>query len=282
MYKTKIKQFISWHRLLALTALGLLITFSLMQPLGAQTVTQSYGSDDPLQTGMIVRIKKEDTTKVTLLTNDNIDEMHGVVVDSNDAPVTLSVAGQRYFVATTGHFNVLVDTQNGPISSGDYITISALSGIGMKAGTTQPIIVGRALAGFDGKTGVIGTADIKDSNGATHSVSIGRIQTDITVARNPLLKATEPNVPTFLRKAAESIAGKPVNATRVYLGIAIFGMSTMVAGSLLYSGVRSAIISIGRNPLSKKSIIRGMIQVIITALIIFILGIFGVYLLLKL
>lgn len=282
MQKTKIRHLITLPRLLAFLGLGFLVTLSIIRPLHAQTVTQAYASDDPVQRGMIVRIKKEDTTKVTPLTSDTIDQMHGVVVDSNDAPVTLSTAGQQFFVATIGHFDVLVSTQNGPIAAGDYITISAVSGIGMKAGAKEALIVGRALAGFDGKSGVIGTSETTDSSSVKHTVSIGRVQADINVTRNPLLKATEPNVPDFLRKATEAIAGKPVPVVRIYLGLLIFAISTMVAASLLYSGVRSAIISIGRNPLSKKSIIRGMIQVVITGLIIFILGIFGVYLLLKL
>ncbi len=282
MFNTKIKLFNSQSRLLAWLGLSFLLALSMLQPLDAQTLTQGYGADESLQRGMLVRIKKEDTSKVAAVTPDTIEETHGIVVDSKDASVTLSATGQKYFVANTGHFDVLVNTQNGPINSGDYITISAVTGIGMKAGTTESIIVGRALAGFDGSTNVVSTSTVKDSTGATRTVSIGRVQADINVARNPLLKSTEPSIPQFLRKAAESVAGKPVAALRIYLGLLIFCISTIVAGSLLYSGVRSAIISIGRNPLSKKSIIRGMFQVVLTGLTVFILGIFGVYLLLKL
>ena len=56
----------------------------------------------------------------------------------------------------------------------------------------------------------------------------------------------------------------------------------MIAGSLIYSAVRSSLIAIGRNPLSKKSIIRGLFQVVIIGLMVFLSGIFGVYLLLRL
>jgi hypothetical protein len=62
----------------------------------------------------------------------------------------------------------------------------------------------------------------------------------------------------------------------------VFLAATVVAGSMLYAGVRSSMISIGRNPLSKQSIVKSMVQVIITSFMVFILGIFGVYLLLKL
>lgn len=282
MLKTKIKQFASWHRMVALVGLGVLIAVSLSHPLGAQAVIEGYNADASLQRGMIVQLKKDDKSKVEMVTSDTAELMHGVVVAANDAPVILSDDGQHIYVATTGHYDTLVNTQNGAINSGDYITASAVSGIGMKAGTTEQYVIGRALSGFDGKTNVISTADVKDSTGATKKVSIGRVSMDVQLAKNPLLKATEPNVPQFLQKAANTIAGKPVNAIRVYLGILVFGISTVVAGALMYGGVRSGIISIGRNPMSKKSIVRSMLQVIITGLIVFVTGVFGVYLILRL
>lgn len=281
MINTKIRQYITFPKLFAFGGLVLLVAVSLQHPLSAQTVTQGYGSDTQLQRGLLVQIKKSDATKVELVSQSTMDQMHGVIVDANDAPVTLSADGQKVFVATTGHFDVLVSNQNGAVSVGDYITVSAIDGVGMKAGSDEPIIIGRALASYDGKSGNISSTEVKDSTGRKKSVSIGRIQVDIGVARNPLLKGTEPNLPEILRKASEAIAGKAVNPARVYVGVIVFIISTVVAGSLLYGGVRSGIISIGRNPLSKKSIIRGMLQVIITGLIIFISGLFGVYLLLK-
>ncbi len=281
MINTKIRHYMRLPRLLALSALALLIVVSLRHPLSAQTVTQGYNTDQTIQRGLIVNLKKNDGTKVELSTTNSIDHILGVAVDANDAPVTLSSDAAKVFVATTGHFDVIVSTQGGAINTGDYITVSGLDGIGMKAGTKEPIVVGRALASFDGKAGAISTTSVKDSTGAQHPVSIGRIQVDLSVARNPHLKAPEANIPEFLQKAATAIAGKPVNAVRIYLGLTIFLISTIVATSLLYGGVRSGIISIGRNPLSKKSIIRGMMQVVVVGLTIFISGIFAVYLLLK-
>ncbi len=281
MINTKIKQFMRLPRLAALSALALLIVVSLQHPLNAQTVTQGYGSDQPIQSGMIVNLKKNDATKVELSTTNSIDHIQGVAVDANDAPVTLSSDVAKVFVATTGHFDVFVSTQNGPIKPGDYITVSGLDGVGMKSGTKEPVIVGHALASFDGKAGAISTTSVKDSAGVAHQVSLGRIQVDVGVARNPNFKSPASNIPEFLQKAATAIAGKPVPAVRIYLGITIFLVSTIVATSLLYGGVRSGIISIGRNPLSKKSIIKGMMQVVLVGLTIFISGIFAVYLLLK-
>jgi hypothetical protein len=282
MLKIKMKKFLTFQRVIAVAALSLLCVISARYPLFAQAVTQGYGADQIMQRGMLVQLKKGDTTKVEVVKQDTSEQTYGVVVNANDAPVTLSADGKKVFVATAGHYDVLVNTQNGEVKPGDYITISAIDGIGMKASDKEPVIVGRALAGFDGKSNVVSTPQVKDNQGGSKTVAIGRVQADISVAKNPLLKAEEPNLPSVLKKASESIAGKPVNPVRVYIGLFIFMVSTIIASSLMYGGVRSAIISIGRNPLSKKSIVKGMFQIIITGLTVFISGIFGVYLLLKL
>jgi hypothetical protein len=281
MLKTKIKKFCTFQRLSAIFVLSLLAVISTHYPLFAQALTEGYGSDQVTQRGMLIQLKKDDPSKVEAVKQDTGDKLFGVVVDANDAPVTLSSDGKKVFVATAGKYDVLVSTQNGPLKAGDYIAISAIDGIGMKAGSKEPIIIGRALGDFDGTLNKVGTSQVKSSDGKTKEVTIGRVRADVVVAGNPLLKAEEPNVPDALRKAAEAIAGKPVNAVRIYTGLFIFIISTIVASILMYGGVRSAIISIGRNPLGKKAIIRGMFQVIITGLIVFISGVFGVYLLLR-
>lgn len=280
MNNTKIRRLISVPKILAILALILLVVISFQHPLHAQSVTQGYDTEQPLQRGLIIQLKESDTTKIEAVSQNTMDAIHGVVVDPNDAPVTLSAEGQKTFVATLGQYDVLVNTQNGPISAGDYVTVSAIDGIGMKAGTEEPFIIGRALGSFDGSNAIYAT-NLKDSTGADRSVSIGRVSVDIQAKRNPLLKAEEPNLPEFLRRASEAIAGKPVNPVRVYIGSVIFVVATVVAASLLYGGIRSAITAIGRNPLSKKSVMRSMMQVILTGLIIFISGLLGVYLLLK-
>lgn len=282
MSHSRIRQKFSPSRILALVALALLVVLSLSGPLNAQTFTQGYGVDGVLQKGMIVRLKEGDSSKVQAVSKDQMETMHGIVVDPNDAAVTLSGGGEKVFVATRGRYEVLVSTEGGAIKEGDFITVSSLKGVGMKVGTSQPIVIARATESFDGSGPVVGAAKIKDSGGGEHDIRLGRVMADINIGRNPLLKSEEPNLPGFLRQASEAIAGKPVNAARVYIGMTIFIITTIVAGSLLYGGVRSGIISIGRNPLSKKQIIRGMMQVVVAGLTIFIIGVFAVYLLLKL
>lgn len=278
----KIRHTVSFQRLLALVGLGLLILASMTGFVSAQTFTQGYGADGALQKGMIVRLKDGDSTKVQAVSKEEMNKMHGVAVNPNDAAVTLSGGGEKVFVATRGRYEVLVSTENGTVKENDLITVSSLKGVGMKVGNVEPYIIAKAVGTFDGTSKVAGTTKLKDSNGGEKEIKFGRVEAEINVGRNPMLKSEDPNLPEFLRKASESIAGKPVDAVRVYVGLTVFFLAGIISGVLLYGGVKSGIISIGRNPLSKKQIIRGMLQVIITSLIIFILGIFAVYLILKL
>ncbi|MBP7857694.1 MAG: hypothetical protein WAW63_02045 [Candidatus Saccharimonadales bacterium] len=250
----------------------------------AQTVSQGYGVTGVVQKGMIVMLDPKDSSKVQALTNKSDKSMHGVVVSANDTVVSLggdSTATQVY-IASNGKYDALVSTQNGPIKSGDIISISALDGIGMKADSRQAVILGKALSGFDGSKNVSGNASLTSSSGKK-DVAIGLIQIDIGISRNPLaVSVSGPPVPAFLRKSGDSIAGKPVSTVRLYVSLAILLITIFMTGSLLYGGVRSSLVSIGRNPLAKKSILRGLIQVVVLGLIVFVIGLIAIYLLLKL
>ncbi len=247
----------------------------------AQVVPQGYKSDETLQRGMLVMLKNGDSSKITALTASDSDKMLGVVVDKNDTPVTISDGSQVVYVANTGHFEVLVSDQNGSINANENISVSALAGIGMKSDTAQRNIVGKALTNFNGKDNIIGTTKIKDTAGKEKEVHIGYITTDISLGKNPQFK-TEAQVPEALRKVSTAVAQKQVTASKIYIGMVLLFLTSVIAAIVLYAGVRSSMIALGRNPLSRKSILRGMFQVIITSIIIFICGLFGVYLLLKL
>ncbi|MFZ1323779.1 MAG: hypothetical protein WAQ57_01300 [Candidatus Saccharimonadales bacterium] len=280
MIHAKIKNWLTLKRCLSLLLLTGLVTMKLTGVLYAQSVTQGYGTDEALQKGMIVGLKEDDTAKVTPINVDQIDRMLGIVVDANDSPITISGEQEKVFVATVGRYDVLVSNQQGEIKQGDYITVSALNGIGMLAGFEQSEIVGRATSSFNGRDNVISTSLLKDTNGNEQKVSIGRVGVDIAISKNPLAKSAAVT-PEWLGKIGQAIAGKSLSPARVYISAAIFVIGAFIAGAILYAGIRSSIIAIGRNPLSKKSILRGLLQVIFTSLIVFIISVFGVYLLLK-
>ncbi len=247
------------------------------------TVTQGYGADMLLQRGMIVGLKIDDPRKVEPINSDDYDRLHGVVIGANESAVLLGRDDEKVYVASGGRFPALVSNQNGNINVGDYVAVSSVKGIGMKAGDAEPVILGKAIEPFDGsnKENVKSAVTVKDSNGKEKQLAVGVVTVDVSIGKNPMLKSNN-DLPSALRRASESIAGKPVSPVRVYISLAILIVATAIAGSLIYSAVRSSITAIGRNPLSKKAIMRGLFQVVIIGLLVFISGIFGVYLILKL
>jgi hypothetical protein len=250
----------------------------------AQPVTQGYGTNSPLQKGMIVQLDTKDPTKVDALTTNTIAEMQGVVVAASDAALSLSNNGNsgQVFVATYGEFDVLVSNENGPIKKGDYVTISSIAGVGMKVDTTESTILGKAAGPFSGTSGVVGTAKLTDATGRAVNVSLGLIPVDLSISHNPLAQDATKELPAFLKQASELVTNKPVNPERIYLSLIILFVAAIISGAMLYSGIRGGLIAIGRNPLSKKQIIAGIIRVVLSGLIVFIIGLFSVYLLLKL
>jgi hypothetical protein len=153
----------------------------------------------------------------------------------------------------------------------------------MKAGTEESTVFGRANAGFDGRGVTLGTTTLKDTNGKDNqTVKFGMIPVTIDIRSNPNDKSTEVNIIKQLQRVGQQIAEKEVSPIRIYLSIAITITCIIAAIVILYSGVRNGVISIGRNPMSKKSVFRALLEIILTTFLILIIGLFAVYLLLKL
>ena len=243
-----------------------------------------YAAEAPLDNGTIVQLTGKGSTTVKVATQAEVQNMFGVTVDAAQQPLTISNEANQneVFVAVSGTYNVLVSTQNGAIQSGDYVTLSSLNGIAMKAGNEKITVFGRANQAFDGTGAKLGTADLKDDAGGSKTVALGMIAVTIDIRRNPNDISTKANVPEFLQRLGEAIAEKEVSPIRIYLSMGITVVSILATIAMLYAGIRNGVISIGRNPMSKKTIFRALLQVILTSLLILVIGLFAVYLLLRL
>ena len=189
MFASKIKPLLTFKRCLSSLALLSIILLNITGVLSAQSVTQGYNTSKTLQRGMIVGLTEDNGTMVEAISVDELSRMMGIVVDANDSPITLSGETEKVFVATIGRYDVLVSDQNGAINPGDYVTASSLEGIGMLATFQESDILGRAITGFNGADSVVTTDTLTDSDNATRSVNIGRIQMDIAVSKNPVAKS---------------------------------------------------------------------------------------------
>ena len=267
-------------------AVGLLAT---AVPVAAETSygggsTQSYAASSPIENGAIVVLTGEKSNRVEIATQANVQNMFGVTVDRNTLQLALSNSENEneVFVAVSGTYNVLVSNQAGAIKSGDYLTLSSVNGVAMRAGDEEVTVFGRANANFDGKGTVLGNSSLKNSAGETINVALGSSPVTIDIKNNPNHKSTDSNLPEVLKRVGQAIAEKEVSPVRIYLSMGIAAVSLIAAIAVLYAGVRNGVISIGRNPMSKKSIFRALMEVILTSALILIIGLFAVYLLLKL
>lgn len=258
--------------------LGVVLILGQASPVAAansnkQQVAQGYTAGSSIQTGMIVRLDTTNANKVVALDLKNINKMFGVVVSANSAALTLSQASntQQVYVTNYGQHSVLVTNQNGPIKVGDYITISSLGGVGMKADSSQSLVLGQAAGNFNGVNNVQGNATLTASNGSKTSVAIGSIPVDIAIASNPLAQGPQ-GLPTALKDITKFATNKSVSATRVYLSLLIIVAGIIIVITVIYAGVRNGIISLGRNPLAKKAIGGSLFRLVLAAIIIFALS----------
>ena len=113
-------------------------------------------------------------------------------------------------------------------------------------------------------------------------MAIGSIPLDLNITHNPLFQKNPPLLPGFLTKFANGVANKPVSPVRIYLASALLAVTAFIGASILYGSLRGSMIALGRNPLSKQPIVRIITESLITVLVIFAVGVFAVYLLLKL
>lgn len=240
----------------------------------ADTLVQSFKTKTSLEPGWVVALDKNDNNSVEPAPASDTSRMYGIVIDPSQVPFTIQrQQGEQVFVATSGTYPVFVTTQNGEINPGDFISMSTTDGVSAKAVSRQTYILGKAVEKFDGKNNVI----TKASDGS----AIGRINVTITPGKNPLTK-NDVAVPSVLKTLGDGIGGKDTAAIRIYTALAVFLITSIVSAVVLWVGVRGGMIAIGRNPLSRQYIIRGLIQVIVIAILIFTVGVIGVYLLLKL
>ena len=272
--------------ILTLSAIVAFGFFSIVPAFAADNTNvsaQGYAAPTPVDIGTIVTLNK-DTQSVAPSKQAQLQNMFGVAVDRNQLAFAVSnpsIQNETY-VAVSGTYNVLVSTQGGTINSGDYVTLSSLDGVGMKASTAEKTVFGRAASSFDGKSVTLGTTELKDSSGAAKTVTLGTIPVTINIQRNPNIKSTKVNVPNWLERLGVQIAEKQISPIRIYLSMGITAVSLITAIVMLYAGVRNAIIAIGRNPMTKRSIFRALLEVILTSILILVIGLFAVYLLLKL
>lgn len=224
----------------------------------------------------LVNIEEDNPGSVELSDGKNVSRLVGVV--STKPLIGLSDGGGGLDVVTSGNTVALISDLNGSVETGDKITASPIAGVGMKA-VEATTIVGVAQASL--KSVQTETREITDKQGKKYQVKIGLLPLQVGVTSyTPEVEDQSSFVPPFLQGIANAVSGRNVSPLRVLIATLILVLLFLSITVLLYSSVRSSIISIGRNPLSESAVRKSLFQVGLTVLIMLMFAVAIVYLVL--
>lgn len=243
-------------------------------------VSKSFETTDPgIVPGSLVSARTDSRDSVELANTSTGQRLVGVAVSSNQSLLAIDAASNKVQVAISGTADVLVSTLGGDIRTGDQVAVSPISGIGMKAGSAMRSI-GVAQGDFTAATPGATTRDIKDKNGLTNRIQIGRVSVAIIIGYASAPQAAQ-GIIGGVQSFASSLAGHTVTPLQAAVSfvIAIIAIAALV--SLIYGAIHGSLISIGRNPLARVSIYRSLAQIVLMALMIMVIAVVIVYLALR-
>lgn len=253
---TNIKYFIigklrNWLVLIALFAMALPATASAANHF-------FYPANNHLQTGMMVSLAANPGI-VEAAANANSKHLVGVITPS-DATSLSDVKPGQITVATDSVAQTFVSTIGGNIKVGDKIATSVVAGAGQKP-TGSSWIVGIAQASFDPKTKGAVKQTLKDNAGKSRDVYIGAIPVLVKVSYyvDPKKEVSTVSIPTAIQKAANALIGRPVSTIAIVASFVLLILAFVIAGFLINGSVRGSFVAIGRNPLTKSVVIRGLL-----------------------
>lgn len=268
--------FRQYKKLTYFVAVFAFLIMVLMQAVTAVGISQGYSTNDKdLQIGMIAALKSESSDGKQIVERANLSNRGKVVgiittIDSNLLTLTNSEA--QVHVTTSGDASSYVTDLNGDIKQGDFIAVSPLTGVGMKAGDADNFVVGVALEDFNKDKAT--SKEVTTTEGSKRTVLINTVK--VNVAPQDKGQTAAKNQP-FLVLFGQSVTGKSVTQTQVIVALIVFFLLLVVEGSIIYGAIHSTIISIGRNPLARAALFKQLLQVSWLALLVMLFGLGSIY-----
>jgi hypothetical protein len=219
-----------------------------------------------------------DSKKVEIADADSGERLIGIMVTPNESTIAVSATDNAVQIATTGKTIVLVSTVDGDIRAGDVLGLSSIKGVASKA-TPGARIVGIADAPFDDSSPGSTKREIVDSNGKTHTVTIGSVPITMSIGSTmPMDKADQGE---DVLGWVSTLLGEKVTGARFALAGVVAVIMVVATSVMIYGSVRNTIYGISRNPMAKASIFEALGEVIMMVVGIAILGTALIYVILK-
>lgn len=259
--------------LIALVTISLLAITS-----SANAISQGFFAQEDLASGTLVSLKESGTETIVVPAELEYNNIAGVIVNKKDTTVALSDDENQVQVTTNGIANLYVTDLYGDIKVGDPIGISPIRGVGAKA-ISNGKIVGVAQTNFD-VAKAERTVSVQKANGESVETKVGSVLVAVQIGYYAV-SAVDGQKATGLQQLGSSLAGKEVSAVKVFIALIIALTGTIAAAVILYAGVKSGFTAVGRNPLARLSIFRGLKRISIFSLSIFIIALLVGYAILR-
>lgn len=244
--------------------------------LAATAITKGYSTEDKeLKIGMAASFSDNSASSgsyVEKATYTNSGSFAGIVVKVDDSAVTVSNRTDTVYVADSGIVKAFVSDINGVPKKGDQLVVSPLKGILMRrtSETNKERVVAVANSDFGKSESTEQTIELDKGNKVTKveqlEVSIRKDQTDDSSSDN-----------SAIEELVFAITGRQVRLIRLVIAMTILFIILIIEGSIVYGAVSSSITAVGRNPLSKKSVYKQLVQTGALTLMILLFGIAGIY-----
>lgn len=240
-------------------------------------IAQSYQtSSTNIGTGSLVSLVSAGSSNIEPAFASNVSNLVGIAAEKPALELSKG-SSSSVQVVVSGSTMALVSDANGAVMAGDKITASPISGVGMKA-TSSAEIVGTAQKNLTGIRTV--TESVSNSNGGSSTVHVGLMPIAVAVvyySNEPSSGTVSTYIPSVLQSVANSLTGKQVSPVKVLIGTLLLLLGFATVSMVLYIGIHSHIISIGRNPLAQAALRKGLVDVLIASLGILIVCVVIVY-----
>lgn len=260
-------------------ALGLVVIVtslmvSIVGPVSAASIAQGYTTtDSELVVGMAAALSSASSSEnrvVERASTGNKSKFVGIVTTKDANLVTLTADGLPVVVATTGEATAFMSDVNGAIHKGDYLAVSPLKGVLMKAGDNEVNAIGTALEDLSNTQ----TQQITTDSG-TRTIKIGTAR--IEISPTSIALASNNQSSSILHNLGEGLAGRSISNWQVLAAMIIFLVILIIEGSLVYGAIHSTIIALGRNPLAHDEVYKQLFQVLLAVLGVLAFGMAVIY-----
>lgn len=264
MLRAKFRYILSGLWLLCAVVIGGLSLAPAVLAVGA--IAQSYQPDTTdIGVGTLVSLVSSGSNKVTPANSTSNSSLLVGVAASKPLVELATGSPSSVQVVVEGSTQALVSDINGAVHSGDKITASPVSGVGMKA-IDAAEVVGTAQADLDSVTTVNRTVVNKDGEETTIKVGLLPVAVNVTYYSTANTSFAASLVPPILQAAANAVAGKQVSPMKVLLGTLVIVLGFITVVVMVYVAIRNGVVSIGRNPLAEQSLRKGLLQVLAAAI----------------